>query len=73
MLYVLLCVTLSPVYFCNHLDGEERAACFALFVFLVSRDCCMALPHDTTVCLQFVIVVFPDLFEIIPIPVQQHT
>ena len=39
--------------------GEERAGCFALFVFLVSRDCCVALPHDATVCLQFVIVVFP--------------
>ena len=23
-----------------------RAGCFALFVFLVSRDCCVALPHD---------------------------
>ena len=28
--------------------GEERAGCFALFVFLVSRDCCVALPHDAT-------------------------
>ena len=31
-----------------HLAGEERVDCFALFVFLVSRDCCVALPHDTT-------------------------
>ena len=30
------------------LDWEERAGCFALFVFLVSRDCCVALPQDTT-------------------------
>ena len=29
---------------CNHLDGEERAGCFAWFVLLVSRDCCVALP-----------------------------
>ena len=29
----------------NHLDGEERAGCFALFVFLVSRDYCVALPR----------------------------
>ena len=30
----------------NHLDGEERAGCFAKFVFLVSRDgCCVALPR----------------------------
>ena len=34
--------------FCNHLDGEERADCSALIVFMVSRDCCVALHHDTT-------------------------
>ena len=27
-------------------DREKRASCFALFVFLVSRDCFVALPHD---------------------------
>ena len=27
-------------------DGE--AGCFTLFVFLVSRDRCVALPHDAT-------------------------
>ena len=37
-----------------------RSGFFALFVFIVSRDCCVALPHDTTVSLQFVIVIFPD-------------
>ena len=26
---------------------DKRAVCFALFVFLVSRDCCVA--HDATV------------------------
>ena len=44
------------MYFTNYLfkiriinhDGEERADCFTLFVFLVSRDCCVALPHDAT-------------------------
>ena len=30
MFYVLLCVNLCPFQFCNHLDGEERAGCFAL-------------------------------------------
>ena len=50
---VLLCV--------NYLDGEKRDVCFAFFVFLVPRECCVAFPHgDTGVCLQFVIVVFPD-------------
>ena len=31
----------------NPLDGEERAGCFTLFVFLVSCDCycSVALPH----------------------------
>ena len=32
----------------QYFDGEERDGCFALFVFLVSRDCCVALPHDAT-------------------------
>ena len=27
--------------------GEERAGCFAWFVFLVSLDCCVALPRGT--------------------------
>ena len=46
MFYILLCVTLCLSLFCNHLDGEERAGWFALFAFLVSRDCCVALPND---------------------------
>ena len=39
---------------------RERADTFALIVFLVSRDCCVALSHDSTGCLQLVIVVFTD-------------
>ena len=69
MFYLLLCVTLCPFKFCNHLDGKERAAgCFALFVFLVSRDCCVALPHDATPGLSAVcVVVFLDhTYYIIP-------
>ena len=45
---MLLCDTLCRFKFCNNLDGEERAGCFALFVFLVSRDCFVALSHGTT-------------------------
>ena len=58
----LFCCTLLyvPSSFCNHLDGEERDACFAWFVFLVSRGCCVALPRGAMVCLQFVIVVFTE-------------
>ena len=43
-----MCVTMCLFWFCNHLDGEERAGCVALVVFLVSRDCCVALPQDAT-------------------------
>ena len=45
---VVLCfvyVTLCPFWFCSHLDGEESAGCFAWFVFLVSRDCCVTFPR----------------------------
>ena len=37
---------MHPYLLCNDLDGEVRAGCFALFVFLMSHDCCVALPHD---------------------------
>ena len=30
----------------THTKFEERADCFALFVFLVSRDCCVAPIQD---------------------------
>ena len=62
MFYVLLCVTLFSVLVLNNFDVEERAGRFALFVFLVSRDCCVALPHDVTVlsavcdCVFFLII-----------------
>ena len=48
---IVLCfVVCYFVYFLewNHLNKEERSRCFALFVFLVSRDFCVALPRDTT-------------------------
>ena len=48
------------VLVCNHLDREKRAGCFALFVFLVSRDFVWLFLTMPWVCLQFVIVVFPD-------------
>ena len=44
---IVLCFVvhyLCPFLFCNHLDGEDRAECFALFVLLVSRDGCVVLP-----------------------------
>ena len=58
----MFCCTLLYVHssFAINLDVEERAGCIALFVFLVSRCCCVALPRGVMGCLQFVIVVFPD-------------
>ena len=52
----------SMKQFCNNLDVGERelVALLSLFVFLVSRDCFLALPRVPWVCLQFVILVFPD-------------
>ena len=43
---IVLCIVvrnLMSILVCNHLDGEERADCFAWFVLLVSRDGCVAL------------------------------
>ena len=50
MFFSVFCcaLLLCPFWFGNHLDGEESTGCFALFVFLVSCDCCVALPHDAT-------------------------
>ena len=42
---VLFCCTFLYVHssFAIILMGEERAGCFAYYVFLVPRDCCVAL------------------------------
>ena len=58
----MFCCTLVYVHssFAIILMGEERVGCFAWFVFLVSRDCCVAFPPMPWVCLRCVIVVFPD-------------
>ena len=42
------CAFFVSILVFNHLEGKERVDCFALFVFLVSCDCCVALPHDAT-------------------------
>ena len=45
-----VCLSLgNSSYICGFyivFDGEEKAGCFALFVFLVSRVCYEVLPHD---------------------------
>ena len=45
--FVLDCFTLCPFKFCNHIDEEDRAGCFALIVFQMSCYCIcpVALPH----------------------------
>ena len=30
--FVLLCITLFPLKFCNHLEEEEKSGCFAIIV-----------------------------------------
>ena len=34
--FVLLCITMCPFLFCNHLEEEERADCFAFIVLRMS-------------------------------------
>ena len=45
-IFVSVCITLSPFYFCNHLAEEERAGCFAFVVLRMSwfSKCSVALP-----------------------------
>ena len=50
--------------FCNHLDVEVRAGCCFLFVFLVSRVCCVALPLSAVGLSEFVIVGFLTILTI---------
>ena len=47
LIFVLLFST-----FCNHLDGEAGAGCFALTVFLMYRDsqCSVAFPRRAMGC-----------------------
>ena len=48
LVFALLCISLSSLYFCEHFDEEENDSCFALIVFLMHCDCkrSVALPHD---------------------------
>ena len=43
----LLCITLCPFWFCNHLEEEEKAGCFAIFVLKMYcfNKCSVAFPH----------------------------
>ena len=56
LVFVSVCISLTPFYFCNHFDEKERAGCFAFIVFLMSCYCqwYVALPRGaiglSTVC-----------------------
>ena len=45
--FVLLCITLCPFYFCNPLEEEKKNGCFAILFFQMNCyfDCSEALPH----------------------------
>ena len=45
--FVLLSITLCPFFFCNHLEEEEKAGCFAIIVLQMYcyYKCSVALPH----------------------------
>ena len=45
---IVLCFVVRYFVSIVALHGEERAGCFAFFVFLVPRDCYVDLRHDTT-------------------------
>ena len=39
LFFVLICITLCSLWFCNHHDEGKRADCFALIVFRMSCYC----------------------------------
>ena len=44
---VLLCITVCSFLFCNHLEEEEKACCFAIIVLQMYcyYKCYVTLPH----------------------------
>ena len=42
MVFVSVFIALCPFWFCNHIDEEEKAGCFAIIVFRMS--CCCKCP-----------------------------
>ena len=44
----MFCCALLCVHSSFAIISMEKRELFALFVFLVSRVCCVALPHDAT-------------------------
>ena len=61
-----ICICLLNAQMCTQASAiiliwkRELVVFFTLFVFLVSRDCCVPLPLSAVGLSEFVIVVFPD-------------
>ena len=62
LVFDLLCITLCPLYFCNHIDEVERAGCFDTIVFqiFVTVRVLLLFLMTQVVGLPCLIVVFPD-------------
>ena len=64
----MFCCAFLCFLFCNYHDGEERAGCFILFVFLMSCFCycSVALPHGamglSAVCDCCILQIIPFCF-----------
>ena len=61
--FVLLCITLCPYYFCNHLKEEEKAGCSLLllsYICIVTINVLWLFLTVPCVGLHCVIVVFLD-------------
>ena len=57
-IYTFICLSVtSPLILGPSLNALET---LALFVFLMSRDCCVAFPHDATGLSAVLIVFLPD-------------
>ena len=41
----VICITLCPFLFCNHLEEDEKVGCFALQMYCYCK-CSVALPHS---------------------------
>ena len=61
--FVLLCITLCPFYFCNHLEEEEKASCLSLLSYrcTVTINVLWLFFAVPWVGMQCVIVIFPDI------------
>ena len=53
------------MFCCALLYDQSSFAIILLFVFPVSRDCCVALPYDATGLSAVCVVVFPDYTHIL--------